>query len=79
MYKISKADRSSRQKKLVPMPTEKRPFQEIAMYFIAELQETEDFNTILVVTAQFTKVQHYMLARTTCTAEDIANSNSNDI
>ena len=35
----SKADRHSRQTKLVPIPTGKRPFEEIAMDFVGELPE----------------------------------------
>ena len=45
----SKADRHSRQTKLVPMPTGERPFEEIAMDFVGELPESEGFNAILVV------------------------------
>ena len=44
----SKADRHSRQTKLVPMPTEECPFEEIAMDFIEELPELEGFNEILL-------------------------------
>ena len=65
--------------KLVPMPTGERPFEEIAMDFVEELLESEGFNAILVVTDRFTKVQHYIPAKTTCTAEDIADSYINDI
>ena len=53
--KKSKADRHSRQTKLVPMPTRERPFEEIAMDFVGELPESEAFNAILVVIDQFTK------------------------
>ena len=75
----SKADRHSRQTKLVPMPTGERPFEEIAMDIVGELPESEGFHTILVVTDQFTKVQHYILAKTTWTAEDVADSYINNI
>ena len=75
----SKVDRHSRQTKLVPMPTGERPFEEMAMDFIGELPESEGFNAILVVTDRFTKVQHYILAKTTWTTEDVANSYINDI
>ena len=75
----SKADRHCRQTKLVPMPTGERPFEEITMDFIGELPESEGFNAILVVTDQFIKVQHYILANTTWTAEDVADSYINDI
>ena len=51
----SKADRHSRQTKLVLMPIEERPFEEIAMDFVGELPESEGFNAILVVTDRFTK------------------------
>ena len=61
----SKADRHSRQTKLAPMPTGERPFQEIEMDFVGKLPESEGFNIILVVTDRFTKVQHYLLAKTT--------------
>ena len=61
----SKADRQSGQRKLVPMPTGERPFEEIAMDFVGELSESKGFNAILVVRDRFTKVQHYLPARTT--------------
>ena len=50
--------------KLVPMLTGERPFEEIAMDFIGELLESEGCNAILVITDRFTKVQHYMPAKT---------------
>ena len=46
----SKEDRHSRQTKLLPMPTRESHFEEIAMDFVAELPESEDFNAIIVVT-----------------------------
>ena len=61
------------------MPTGERHFKEITMDFVAELPELEGFNAILVVTDWFTKVQHYIAAKTTCTAEDIADSYIQDI
>ena len=54
----SKADRHSRQTKLVPVPTGERPFEEIEMDFVGELAESEGFNTIPVVRDRFAKVQH---------------------
>ena len=75
----SKADRYSRQTKLLPMPTGERPFEEIAMDFVAELLESEGFNAILVVTDRFTKVQHYLPAKTTWTAANVADTYINDI
>ena len=61
------------------MPTGERPFEEIAMDFIRELPESEAFNAILVVTDRFTKVQHYIPAKTTWAEEDVADSYINDI
>ena len=61
------------------MPTGERPFEEIGMDFVGELRESEGFNAVLVVTDQFTKVQHYIPAKTTWTAEDVADSYINDI
>ena len=75
----SKADRHSKHMKLVPMPTEERPIEEIAMDFVGELPESEGFYAILVVIDRFTKVQHYIPAKTTWTAEDVADSYINDI
>ena len=75
----SKADRHSRQTKLVAMPASERPFEEIAMDCIGELPESEGFNASLVITDQFTKVEHYILTKTTWTAEDIADSYINDM
>ena len=46
------------------MPTGERPFEEIAMDFVAELPESEGFYAILVVTDRFTKVQHYLPGKT---------------
>ena len=64
---------------MVPMPTGERSFEKIAMDFVGELPESEGFNAILVVIDRFTKVQHYIPAKTTWTVEDIANSYINDI
>ena len=75
----SKADRHSKQMKLVPMLIGEHPFEEIAMDFVGELRESEGFNAILVVTDRFTKVQHYIPTKTTWTAEDVADSYINDI
>jgi len=60
-----KADRHSRQTKLVPMPSGEHTIKEIAMNFIGELLESEGFNAILVITDWFTKIQHYILTKTT--------------
>ena len=79
MCQKSKADRHSRLTKLVPMQTVERPFEEIVMDFVGELPESEAFNAILVVTDWSTKVQHYIPANTTWTAEDVADSDINDI
>ena len=69
----SKANWQSWQTKLIPILIGDRPFEEIAMHFVGELPESEAFDTILVVTDQFTKVYHYIPAKTTCTAEDDTN------
>ena len=61
------------------MPTGERSFEEIAMDFVRELPESEAFKAFLVVTDRFTKVQHYIPAKTTWTAEDVADSYINDI
>ena len=61
------------------MPTRERLFEEIAMDFVGELPESEGFNAIIVVTDRFTEVQHYIPAKTTWTAEDVADSYINDI
>ena len=61
------------------MLSAERPFKEIEIDFVGELPQSEGFNSILLATDQFTKVQHYILAKTTWTAEDIADSYINDI
>ena len=61
------------------MATGERPFEEIAMDFVRELPESDGLNAILVVTDRFTKVQHYIPAKTTWTAEDVADSYINHI
>jgi len=47
------------------MPTGECPFEEIAIDFVGELLESEGFNAILIITDQFTKIYHYILAKTT--------------
>ena len=74
-----KADRYQGQTKFVPMPRGEFHFEEIAIDFVRESLDTETFQAILVVRDQFTKVQDYILARTTCTAEDFADYYVNDI
>ena len=61
------------------MPTGERPFEEIAMDFVGELPESEGFTAILVVTDRFTKVQHYLPAKTSWTAADVAHAYINEI
>ena len=46
----AKADRHTKQTKLVLMPTGTRPWEGIAMDFVGELPESEGFNAILVIT-----------------------------
>ena len=76
---LAKADRHSKAKKLLPMPTEVRPWEEIAMDFMGELPESDGWNAILVITDRFTKMQRYIPAKTTWTAEDIANVYITDV
>ena len=49
------------------------------MYFIRDFPKSEAFNAILVVTDRFAKVQNYIVAKTTYTAEDVTYSYINDI
>ena len=49
------------------------------MDFVGELPGSDGFNAILVVTDRFTKMQRYLPARTTWTAEDVANIYITDI
>ncbi len=70
----SKADRHSRKTKLMPMPTGSKPWEEIAMDFVGELPDSEGYNAILVITDRFSKIQHYIPAKTTWTAVDVANA-----
>ena len=73
------ADMHCRQTKLIPMPTAERLFKEQGKAFVRELPESEYFNIILVVTDLFTKVKHYIAAKTSWTAEDVVNLCINDI
>ena len=75
----SKQDKHSRQTILAAMPIEECFFKEIPMDFVRELQELTGYNTILVVTDWFSKVWHYILAKTPCTAEVIADFCINNI
>ena len=63
----------------VPRPTGEQHFEEIAMNLVGELPESKGFNTIVVVTDQFTKVQHYILPKTSHSANDITNAYIKDI
>ena len=65
--------------KLVLIPTRKCPFEEIAMDFVRELPELDAINAIQLVTDWFTKVQHYILAKTIWSSEDVANCCIHDI
>ena len=49
------------------------------MDFVGELPESEGFNAILVVIDRFTNLQHYISAKTTWPAENVADSYINDI
>jgi len=59
-----KANRYSKKTKLVPMTTGERLLEEIAMDFVRELPESDGYNAILVITDRFTKMQHYIPAKT---------------
>jgi len=72
-YQKARADRHRRKTKLVPMPTGERLFEEIAIDFVRELPESQGFKDKLVITDWFTKIQHYIPAKTTWTTEDVAN------
>ena len=60
----AKANRHSKKTKLVPMPTGEKSWEEIAMDFIGELLDSKGYNTILVITDRFIKIQHYIPAKT---------------
>ena len=49
------------------------------MDFVGERPESEGLNAIVVVTDRFTKVQNYLVAKTTCTAADVASAYIDDI
>jgi len=49
---------------MVSMPTGERPWEEIAMDFVRELSNNDGYNAILVITDRFTKMQHYIPAKT---------------
>ena len=74
-----KADRHSRQTKLVRIPTANRTFVKIAIDLVVELPESEGFNAILIMADQFSKLQHYISAKTTWIAGDVANVYINEI
>lgn len=57
--------RHCRKTKLVLMLIGQYPFTEIAIDFVDESLGLEGFHAILVITDQFNKVQHYILATTT--------------
>ena len=61
------------------MPTGECPFEDIIIYFIGELPESQACNAIPVVTDWFTNVQHYIPAQTTWTAEGVVESYNNNM
>ena len=71
---MNKVDHHIKQTKSISMLTRNRPFKEIAIDFVGELPESEGFNVILVITDQFTKVQHHIPVRTTWTTVDVADA-----
>ena len=75
----SKADRYSRQMHFVLMAPGECRFEEIVMHFVGKWLESEAFNAILVVIDCFTKVQAYIQAKTSLTAENVATSYIYDI
>ena len=76
---MAKANRHSKKTKLVLIPTGERPWKEIAMDFVRELPESDSYNAILVITDRFTKMQHYILVKTSWTSEDMANAYLYDV
>ena len=64
---------------MVQIPTQEHHFEEIAMHFVGEIPESDGVNAILVVTDRFTKLQHYIAAKTTWTGGGVANCSINDI
>ena len=61
------------------MPTEIRPWEEITIDFMRELLESDGFNPILIVIDRLSKMQRYLPAKTTQTAEDVVNIYITDI
>ena len=49
------------------------------MDFVGELPESEGFDGILLVTDRFTKVQHFLAGKTTCTTADVGKACINEI
>ena len=78
-WQKSKADRHSRPTKLVPIRTGEWPCEEIAIDFVGALSESAGFTAILVITDRFNKILHFLPAKRTWTAADIANGYINEI
>ena len=78
-YQKSKADRHGRQTKMFSITTGERTVEEIARDLNRKLRESLSFDAIPVNTDQFTAVEYYLPAKTTCTVQDVANSYINDI
>ena len=70
----SKVDQYAWQTKTIPNLVGNQAFEEIAMDFIGELLESEQYNAILVITDHFTKVQHYIPVNTNWTSADVADT-----
>ena len=64
---------------LVPMPTKERRLAGIASALVGELPESAGIHAILVVIDRFTKVHHYLAAKRSYTAADVANAYFNEI
>ena len=78
-YQKVKADRNLKKTKLVSILTGERPWKEIAMDFVEELLKSDGYNAILVITDHFTKMQYYILDKTSWTSEDVVNAYLYDI
>lgn len=67
-----KVDHRSTQGKLIPLPVPDRPWSTIGVDFIVKLPLSEGFDSIMVVVDHLTKTAHFIPARETWSAQDLA-------
>lgn len=69
-----KVDRRPPQGTMIPLPVPDRPWSTIGVDFIVKLPISEGFDSVMVVVDHFSKMSHFIPAKETWSAQDLAKS-----